>query len=210
MKKLIILFFLLLFITFTQASASQSPKNMKALDDRFLPLQKAQIFYGDWKFKNRLTFIKARDLVRFKANFGKKVWTGSHTKKDIKKASKLLGTLVDSKDYSMSAMEIGKDVGPFLEDYWHKIDFKGKAKIRSEKKDWADRFELWGRSFVDLNRMGNTRCSFRLEDYENGNFLMIKPKKGSKWMAWYIPEKYDAIVKGLLAYETRLERSNLD
>jgi hypothetical protein len=207
MKKIIRLLLALILMSASYCHAVQSPKNMKSLDNRFLPLQKNQIFYSDWKFKNRLSFIEARDLVRFKANFGKKVWTGSHTMRDVKKASDLLGDLLGSKRYSMSAMEIGKEVGPFLEDYWHDVDFDGKAIMKAEKEDWADRFELWGRSFVDLNRMGKQRCTFKLEDYENGNFLMIKPKKGSQWMAWYIPEKYDALVKGLLKYETRIERS---
>jgi hypothetical protein len=55
--------------------------------------------------------------------------------------------------------------------------------------------------------MGKQRSFFTLLDYERGNFLLVKPKKGSTMMAWYFPEKYDALIKGLLKYETQIERS---
>jgi hypothetical protein len=204
--SLVFMFLSMFIFSFSHALDFQA-SDSQDIDKIFLPAQENQVFYKDWKLKEKLTFIEAKDIISFKANFGKKVWVGSHSEEDIKAAEHFLGRLENKKNYSMSAVEIGKEVGPFLEDYWKKVDFQGKAQMKEEKKEWAQRFELWGRSFVNLNRMGKQRSFFTLLDYERGNFLLVKPKKGSTMMAWYFPEKYDALIKGLLKYETQIERS---
>lgn len=167
------------------------PSAVSALDAYFNPLQDNPEYFSDRKCKRALPLDKARTLLKYKPNFGKKIWMKSHLADTVKAKADLLGPMVSEKTYTMTALEIADKVAPHLE-----TQLKGTG---IDYQEWADTFEKWGRTYVDPSQGGNKLSTFVVQDYQNGNFLILQPKTGAA-VCYYIAEKFDPIVKGMLSY----------
>jgi hypothetical protein len=167
------------------------------MDSQFLPLQDNPIYYSDEKRRFPVPRHRLSSLISYKPNFGKKIWIATHRQRDVEKASALAGDLLNRKTMRMTPIEIGKEVGPWL-----------KPVIRQMQTgdEWKKSFEEWGRSYADLGNAGKKLCTFVLMDYSNGNFLLMKPRRGDEMVCFYLPEKFDPLVKRLMDYRTREER----
>lgn len=174
-----------------QAAPASDPSAEAALDSHFNPLQDNPQYFGDRKCKKPLPIDKARTLIKYKPNFGEKIWVKSHLAKDIEDKASLLGALVAERTYTMTALEIADHVAPHLQ--------KHLEGTGINYQEWADTFEKWGRTYVDDSQGGSKPSTFIVKDFQNGNFLVLKPKSG-KSVCYYIAERYDAIIKGMLSY----------
>lgn len=163
-----------------------------------MPLQERQELYYDWKYRFPVPPYRASTLSRYKPNFGKAVWVKSHFEKDIPAWLETLGPLEGGKTLRLTPLEIGKEVGPYLDRHLKALEETDKV--------WADSFERWGRSYIDLRGGGKQPFDLELRDYRNGNFILLEPSKGKGRVCYFIPEKFDALVKALLEYRTRDER----
>lgn len=181
-----------------EASAVTISSDETRVRDRFLPLQENQQLYYDWKYRFPVPPYRASTLSRYKPNFGKVVWVKSHFEKDLIDWFERLGPLEGEKNMRLTPIEIGKEVGPYLDTYLKKLENRNKT--------WADNFEKWGRSYIDLRGGGKEPINLELRDYRNGNFLLLDPRKGKGRVCYFIPEKFDSLVKALLNYRTREER----
>lgn len=173
------------------------PASVARLDNFFNSIQDIPEYYSDRKCRKKTDSQTAQDLIRYKPNFGKKIWIMSHFADSIEQYAVDLGDLYASRTYKMSALEIEENVAPHLEEYLKDKDI--------DFQKWADTFEKWGRTYVDPSSGGKKRSTFIVKDYRNGNFLILKPRRG-KQVCYYIAEKFQEIVNGMLTYSPLAEK----
>lgn len=180
------------------ATPGSDTASVATLDAYFNPIQDNPEYFSDRKCKKPLPLDKARTLTKYKPNFGKKIWVKSHLADDIKAKANLLGALQAEKTYTMTALEIADHVAPHLQ--------RQLTGTGIDYQEWADTFEKWGRTYVDPSQGGNKLSTFVVQNYQNGNFLILQPKTGPA-VCYYIAEKYDAIIKGMLSYVPQSAKS---
>lgn len=173
------------------------PDNMKKVDDYYSPLQDNPEYYSDRKCKNKINMARSVDLIKYKPNFGKKVWMKSHDAESLKKMRKYLGKIISKKKFMLTALEIGEKVYPHVKEYLKDSNI--------DIDSWTDKFEIWGRTYVDPSRGGKKRSKFIAIDFQNGNFLIVSPRRGNK-KCYFISEKYDSIIKSILSYTPSNEK----
>ncbi|PKK90787.1 MAG: hypothetical protein CVV64_07875 [Candidatus Wallbacteria bacterium HGW-Wallbacteria-1] len=171
------------------------------VDAFFSPLQDNPEYYGDRKCRKRLNVSQVDSLIRYKPNFGKKIWIASHDVKDISSMENYLGKMAQEKIYKISALEIADHVAPHIKEKLKNTDI--------DYETWADTFEKWGRTYVDDSKGGKKRSTFVIQDYQNANFLIIRPRRGKK-VCYYVAEKYQPIVDAILSYIPLVERGQDD
>jgi len=167
---------------------------VKELKDYFEKLQNNPEYYGDPKFRKKLKRHEYMRLIEYKPNFGKKVWVKGWKLSDIKKKLKVFGKKVKSRKYLLSALEIADEVAPYVDEQLKDTDIDYEV--------WAERFEEFGRTYVNPSKAGKEKTRFEIVDFQNGNFIVVQAKKPFKRkMAYFIAEDYDSIIKVLLDYK---------
>jgi hypothetical protein len=167
------------------------PDKVKYLDNYYLPLQENPQYYSDRKCKNLVINAYAVDLIKYKPNFGKKIWMKSHDADSLREVRKYLGQKLAQKNFQLSAIEIADHVYPHVKDYLKDTNI--------DIDSWSDKFEIWGRTYVDPADGGKRRSHFIALDFQNGNFLVVSPRRGQK-KCYYISEKFDSIIKAIISY----------
>jgi hypothetical protein len=170
------------------------PGKVKQLMEHFDSLQDKPQYYGDPKFRKKMKRHEYTPLIKYKPNFGKKVWVKGWKLKDIEKKMELFGEKNRIREFRLSALEVAEEVAPFIKDRLKdsEIDFEY----------WAERFEEFGRTYVNPSKAGKKKTYFQVADYQNGNFLVVQATKPFKRkMAYFISEDHDLIIKALLDFK---------
>lgn len=175
------------------------PAAVEELKQYFELLQKNSEYYADPKFRKKMTRHEYIDLIAYKPNFGKKIWLKGWTVEDIEKMIGLFGLKIGSKEYQLTALELTERVAPFVKKHLANSDINYDY--------WAERFEEFGRTYVNPSKAGKEKNYFQVADYQNGNYVVVHATKPFKRkMAYFISEDHDLIIKVLLRYQVEDER----
>lgn len=178
------------------AVPAPDPELVKQLKDYFYPLQNDPQYYADPKFRKKLKRHQFMPLIKYKPNFGKKVWVKGWTLKNLNKKIEWFGREIRAEEYKLSALEVADEMAPFVRKSLEGSDI--------DYEYWAERFEEFGRTYVNPSKAGKKETYFKVVDCQNGNYIVVQATKPFKRkMAYFIAEDYDLIIKVLLDYGNR-------
>jgi len=180
-------------IFFTNSNLYAKKSYQQILNEKFLPLQEhPKYFYDKW-YRKPVEKHKFSQLMKYKPNFGKKIFMKSWSFKDIKKYKKYFGKMIKAREFKIKAIDVEKKIAPYLKKEIDKLSYKNFTKFEFER--WKDRFENWARSYFDTRNAGKINNKILVFDGEYGNFVKLAGK------VFFIEEKFQEVVDVLLKYE---------